>query len=83
MNEFDFNKVYAAIKAVRERGLLCSFGKWGKNNPRKGERQYLYGDVMDWLRDMNGELELNLNLRERSFVATHLIGEYVVNNNLL
>lgn len=80
---FDFDKVYAAIKAVRERGLLFSFSRMGKNNPRECERQSLYGDIMDWLRDMNGELELNLNLRERSFVAAHLIGEYVVNNNLL
>ena len=81
MNELDFNKVYQAINKVTEMGLLHSFKGWGKNNPRESERQYLYGDVMDWLRDMNGEL--GLNLRERSFVAIHLIGEYVTRNSLL
>ena len=56
---------------------LCS-GK-GKNNPRVCERQFLYGDVLDYLRDYYNEL----NLEEIDMTAKLIIGDYVVKNTLL
>lgn len=51
----------------------------GKNNPRVCERQFLYGDVLDYLRDYYSEL----NLEERDMTAKLIIGDYVVHNTLL
>ena len=78
MENIDFKKVSKAIEELKG-DLLNKFPNWGKSNPRVAERQFLYGDVMDWLRDYKNEL----NLQERHFVAVHLIGEYVTKKTLL
>ena len=37
------------------------------------ERQTIYGDLMDWLRDM-----YSLSLNDRNYVAKLLLGDYVI-----
>ena len=38
-------EIYDSIKDI------IPIDRMGANNPRVGERQTLYGDVLDWLRD--------------------------------
>jgi hypothetical protein len=73
------DKITTIINEIISNGVTERFKHWGKNNPRESERQLLYGDVMDYLRDNYNEL----NLTERDFVAHHLIGHYVITNALL
>jgi hypothetical protein len=73
------DKITAIINEIISNGVIESFKHWGKNNPKEYERQLLYGDVMDYLRDEYNEL----NLTERDFVAHYLIGHYVITNALL
>ena len=73
------DKITKTINDIIESGVVERFRRWGKNNPRESERQFLYGDVMDYLRDNHNEL----NIAERDFVAHHLIGHYVITNTLL
>lgn len=51
----------------------------GLNNPRESERQYLYGDVSDWIRDYYSYL----SLEEREILAKLIIGNFVIQNRLL
>ena len=39
------------------------------------ERQTIYGDLMDWLRDM-----YSLSLNDRNHVAKLLLGDYVIHH---
>jgi hypothetical protein len=39
------------------------------------ERQTIYGDLMDWLRDM-----YSLSLNDRNYVAKLLLGDYVIHH---
>ena len=55
-----FYEIYPALKRM------------GKNNPRKEERQTLYGDVLDWIKDNHSEL-----------VNKDIIGSYIIKNKLL
>jgi len=53
----------------------------GKNNPRKGEIQTLYGDVLDWIKDCHSEF-VNKDYDD-DFLAHYIIGSYVIKNRLL
>lgn len=64
-----FKEIYPALKRM------------GKNNPRKGERQTLYGDVLDWIKDNHSEL-VNKDYDD-DFVAHYIIGSYIIKNKLL
>lgn len=46
----------------------------GENNPRVNERQFLYGDILDYLRDYHNDL----NIAERDMVAKLVIGDYII-----
>jgi hypothetical protein len=46
----------------------------GKNNPRVFERQSLYGDVLDWLKDYHSEL-VNDDFDD-DLVAFYIVGRY-------
>lgn len=74
--KINFTKVIETFNKVSNLDL-CSTR--GKNNPRIAERQFLYGDILDYLRDYYNEL----NLEERDMVAKLIIGNYVVQNTLL
>lgn len=73
------DKITKTISDIIKSGVVGRFSQWGKNNPKPSERQLLYGDVLDYLRDNYNEL----NLTERDFVAHYLIGHYVIANALL
>lgn len=73
MNRETFRKIFTEI--------LPALGRMGVNNPRVSERQTLYGDILDWLRDYHGELRNKEH--EDDFVAKLIIGEYVTMNKLL
>ena len=73
----NFAKVMEVSNEVIELDL-CS--RKGKNNPRVAERQFLYGDIMDYLRDY---YNTELTLEERDIAAKLIIGDYVVQNTLL
>lgn len=75
--KINFAKVLEVYNEVNELDL-CS--QRGKNNPRIAERQFLYGDIMDYLRDY---YNTELTLEEKDVTAKLIIGEYVVKNTLL
>ena len=43
------------LKAITSE-ISSAMNRIGKANPRKYERQFLYGDVIDWIRDNHPEL---------------------------
>lgn len=61
--------------------ISVSLSRMGSNNPREGERQSLYGDILDWLKDNHGEL-VN-NDYDDDFVAKYIVGMYVIKNKLI
>ena len=65
------------VKAISKE-LQPIMKRMGGNNPKKYERQTMYGDVLDWLRDMHPELR-NKDYDD-DFVAFYAIGDYVVHN---
>lgn len=54
---------------VRELANECPIFSMGNNNPRTAERQTIYGDVLDWVRDQIGYKD--------HFIATMIIGHWV------
>lgn len=58
------------LKAIRD---IIPIGSMGANNPRTNDRQTLYGDVLDWLRDNGYGKDHDL--------AVLIIGEYAIRNN--
>lgn len=53
-----------------------SLNRMGDNEPKEAERQTLYGDVLDWLRDMHPELR-NKDYDD-DFAAMFIVGRYVI-----
>ena len=78
----ELNSIYEEIKPA-----LGSMGcPRKKNNSTLKVRyncgtQFLYGDVLDWLRDMHPELR-NKDYDD-DLAATYIIGLYTVSNTLL
>ena len=54
--------------------ICLNLSRMGANNPKKFERQTLYGDILDWLRDMHPELRNNEH--DDDLVAMYIIGRY-------
>ena len=54
---------------------LCR--NWGKKN---GSCQFLYGDVLDWIRDMHNEIYRSSSC---TMFARMIIGEYVITETIL
>ena len=52
----------------------------GLSNPCENERQYLYGDISDWLRDNN---HFGLSQYEEEILIKLIIGDYVIKHCLL
>lgn len=75
--EIDFDKIIKIVKKVNKLNICQNRGL---NNPRVAERQFLYGDILDYLRDY---YSTELSLDERDVAAKLIIGEYVVQNTLL
>lgn len=61
--------------------IMPTMKRRGKANPRKYERQLLYGDVLDWIRDNHPELRNNDY--DDDFAAHYIIGAYVIQNAIL
>lgn len=61
--------------------VSLSLSMMGSNNPRVAERQTLYGDVLDWLRDNHPELRNDDY--DDDFVAKYIVGMCAVKNKLL
>ena len=56
--------------------ISVSLNRMGRNNPRQSERQALYGDILDWLKDKHPELRNDDY--DDDFVAKYIIGKYLI-----
>ena len=69
-------KILEAFKEMKE---IDYCHNKGLANPKEYERQFLYGDVSDYIRDYHN----NLTYEEREILARLVIGDYVVQHCLL
>ena len=66
-------KIYEELKELD----ICE--NRGLSNPKESERQFLYGDISDIIRDNYNYL----NKQEKEYLARLIIGDYVIKNCLL
>lgn len=77
MDKKTIDKVFKAFEEIKSQiPLMCS--RWGKKG-RYG--QFLYGDVVDWIRDVH--LDIYQNKEACNLFARLIIGEYVITSTIL
>ena len=75
MEHITLQKVYDTFQEIKKDiPILCC--KWGKSNGS----QFLYGDVLDWIRDMHNDIYHSPYCET---FARLIIGEYVISKKLL